>query len=305
VESLAATVRQRASECEELERQAHVLRQDRTSREATVTRFRRDRHYWAAQQSPTLAVGGILLLLAVTVLVAACGGMAAGPGLAVLLVFCGGCVTALATVLWLYVWKERAAEKLLAIDEYLLAAEGRLSELDARIAAAQGRANEARRRWESAYEVYSRRAGIRQPRPEAGEEYTREPYPAQSPMEALLRERWWEMKGTEFERFLRRVFRHLGYAVELTPKTGDQGIDLILTAPGRRIGVQAKRWANNVGNEAVMAAYAGRAYYHCDSCIVITTSDFTRHAKELARGIGCRLLPGQRIPDLIRGNIDL
>jgi HJR/Mrr/RecB family endonuclease len=58
-----------------------------------------------------------------------------------------------------------------------------------------------------------------------------------------------------------------------------------------------------VGNGAVQEAYAGMAFYRCDTCMVITNSEFTPKAVELAGRIGCVLIDGSRIPKLIEGRM--
>jgi HJR/Mrr/RecB family endonuclease len=121
----------------------------------------------------------------------------------------------------------------------------------------------------------------------------------------LLNANWRDMRGTVFESFLQEVFEMLGYVVQTTKASGDQGIDLILIRDERRIGVQAKGYAESVGNHAVMEANAGKDYYHCHSCVVITNSDFTRLARELATEINCLLIGANEIPNLIMGNIRL
>lgn len=55
------------------------------------------------------------------------------------------------------------------------------------------------------------------------------------------------MTGLQFERFLQILFRQMGYSVERTPYVGDYGGDLVLSKPGERIVVQAKRWNRVVG----------------------------------------------------------
>jgi restriction system protein len=77
----------------------------------------------------------------------------------------------------------------------------------------------------------------------------------------------------------------------------------VLTGKGRRIAVQAKGWENSVGNGAVQEVLAGKLYYDCAECAVVTNSSFTTKAKDLAVKAGCLLIDGKQIPDLIEGKI--
>ena len=90
------------------------------------------------------------------------------------------------------------------------------------------------------------------------------------------------MTGVEFERYLGEEFSKIGYAVNYTKASGDQGIDLILTKNNQKTGVQAKCYSQKVSNSAVQEAVAGKSYYHLDRVIVITNNYFTQGAKELA-----------------------
>lgn len=116
---------------------------------------------------------------------------------------------------------------------------------------------------------------------------------------------WRTLRGGPFEKFLRAIFEELGYQVQLTRSTGDQGVDLIVVKNNVRIAVQAKGYADSVGNAAVQQAHAGMTYYHCSRCAVITNSFFTPSAIELAARVGCVLVDGSRIPALILGEVPL
>ena len=88
--------------------------------------------------------------------------------------------------------------------------------------------------------------------------------------------------GQSFERFLKMLFENMGYCVEETPATTDQGADLILSDDsGQKIAVQAKRYNQDVGNAAVQEILGGIAYWGCHSGIVVSASGFTRAAKDL------------------------
>ncbi len=122
---------------------------------------------------------------------------------------------------------------------------------------------------------------------------------------ALAQRDWRSMRGVEFEHFLEEVFREKGYHVETTPSSGDQGVDLIIAKVGRRIAVQVKGYAGSVGNSAVQEAFAGMAHYKCDACCVITNSEFTESAKNLAMSTGCILIHGGQIVGLITNDVSL
>jgi restriction endonuclease Mrr len=119
----------------------------------------------------------------------------------------------------------------------------------------------------------------------------------------LLATDWRSLRGVPFEDFLTRVFQLLGYHVQTTKTTGDQGVDLIVFRNGQRIAIQAKGYAGSVGNDAVQQAHAGMAFYQCDRCAVITNSRFTRGAVELAVRVKCSLIDGQSILSLINGKV--
>lgn len=112
----------------------------------------------------------------------------------------------------------------------------------------------------------------------------------------LIKKYKWSIKridkldGEKFEDFIKFVLELLGYHVEKTKKTGDQGIDLIVKKHFRKIGVQIKRYSQKVGNSAVQEAVAGKKYYKLDRIWVLTNSTFTRSAIELAKVNGVELI---------------
>jgi restriction system protein len=100
-----------------------------------------------------------------------------------------------------------------------------------------------------------------------------------------------EMNGHEFERYLGRLFRKMGFRIRnVGASGGDFGADLILCKEGIRIAVQAKNYCHGkVGNDAVQQAIAGATYYDCHQAMVVTNSRYTKAAKEQAEG--CAAFP--------------
>jgi restriction endonuclease Mrr len=115
---------------------------------------------------------------------------------------------------------------------------------------------------------------------------------------------WRSMTGSYFEEFLAELFKQRGFQVEMTGKAGDQGVDLILSLDGLRIAVQAKGYTSgSVSNSAVQEAHAGMTHHRCHRAVVITNSRFTSGAIELAASVGCLLIDGDQIVDLINGKV--
>lgn len=119
----------------------------------------------------------------------------------------------------------------------------------------------------------------------------------------LFERRWKEMRGDQFEDYLAEVFAALGYEVEQTGKSGDQGVDLIVRHSGRRIAIQAKGYVESVSNAAVQQAFTGRTIHECDYCAVITNSRFTASAEAAATKTGCLRVHEDNFEDFVFGRI--
>jgi restriction system protein len=115
--------------------------------------------------------------------------------------------------------------------------------------------------------------------------------------EALIQEilgdpqRIYETRPREFEEIIRHVFLKHNFSVELTKQTRDGGRDIIalkheLGIPLKFI-IECKRWARNrhVGVDVVRNLYGVHKQEGANKSIVVTTSSFTRDAKEFASKI--------------------
>lgn len=108
------------------------------------------------------------------------------------------------------------------------------------------------------------------------------------------------LTGTEFEKLLYRLFEAMGYKVELTGKSGDQGGDLIANKQGERILVQAKCYRDwSTGNSAVQQVVGAMKYYDCNGAMVTTTSHFTKEAIALAKANKTELISKERLQELL------
>jgi HJR/Mrr/RecB family endonuclease len=110
-----------------------------------------------------------------------------------------------------------------------------------------------------------------------------------------------DLSGSGFENLLSRLFQAMGYTVQKTGKTGDQGGDLIANKDGQvRMLIQAKCYNGSpVGNAAVQAAVAAQKYYDCNGAMVVTSSEFTKEAIELAKANTVGLVGKERLSELL------
>jgi hypothetical protein len=112
-----------------------------------------------------------------------------------------------------------------------------------------------------------------------------------------------DISGSEFENLLYRLFVAMGYVVQKTGKVGDQGADLITNKDGQRIVIQAKRYTGSVGNDAVQQAISAQKFYDCNRAMVVTNSNFTKEAFELAKVSNIRLIGSGELSELLLQNL--
>ncbi|MBS4030548.1 MAG: restriction endonuclease [Clostridiales bacterium] len=111
--------------------------------------------------------------------------------------------------------------------------------------------------------------------------------------------------GEEFELYIKFIFEKLGYNVELTKATGDQGADLVLMKDNVKTVVQAKFYNNSVGNKAVQEVVAALKIYDAQIGIVVTNNRFTKAAIELAEANNIYLIDCDGLDSLVKSILDL
>jgi HJR/Mrr/RecB family endonuclease len=99
----------------------------------------------------------------------------------------------------------------------------------------------------------------------------------------------------EYEAGVSEAFESLGWICQQTPGSGDQGADVIAKKDGFKLAVQCKLYSSSVGNKAVQEASASKGYYKADLSIVVSNSNFTKSAKQLAESLGVALIHHSQI----------
>ena len=89
-------------------------------------------------------------------------------------------------------------------------------------------------------------------------------------------------KGIAFENQCMEILISKGWRVEETPKSGDQGIDLIASIEKYRLCIQCKDHKKPIGNKAVQEVSAGKKYWNGTHAILVSQSGYTKSAYKLA-----------------------
>jgi len=108
------------------------------------------------------------------------------------------------------------------------------------------------------------------------------------------------MQGSEFEDWCAILLEDLEYKdVEVTAKSGDQGVDIIARLEDARFAFQCKCYSYDLGNTPVQEVYAGKRFYGCHVGVVITNRRYSSGAVELAKATNTVLWDRDKLQELI------
>lgn len=101
--------------------------------------------------------------------------------------------------------------------------------------------------------------------------------------------------GRLYEAYIAALLQQHGWIVRQTKAGADQGADLLLyrspTAKYPAYAVQCKGWIHGpVGNEAVQAVFAAKAFYEAERALLVAFQGFTQAAQVLAEKINVGLV---------------
>ena len=109
-------------------------------------------------------------------------------------------------------------------------------------------------------------------------------------------------RNNHYENYIETLLKNKGFVVKRTPKSGDQGVDLIVEGNNNRIAIQCKFYSKPVGNKAVQEISAGKDYYNCALGCVVSNNTFTPSARKLANSLEITLLNNSAIIDYVSVN---
>lgn len=118
---------------------------------------------------------------------------------------------------------------------------------------------------------------------------------------AQLKARLQSMDDYAFEKFVADLWKKRGFSTQVSQEAVDAGIDVVATKqtpyPQKEL-IQAKRYSegNKVGGPEIQQyASLKRQGENVDSVVVVTTSSFSRHAKERADDLNVKLVDGDQL----------
>ena len=116
------------------------------------------------------------------------------------------------------------------------------------------------------------------------------------------------MTPKEFEQFVADYYQHQGYQTEITPYSGDYGVDVIAQKGEERIAIQAKMYGNSsrkVNRETIMQLYGAMTYRQCSKAVIATNGTCMVDAIEVANKLGVEILYFDSALDIVETNNDV
>ena len=120
------------------------------------------------------------------------------------------------------------------------------------------------------------------------------------------REEYWEsLRGVEFEESLAQLYSSLGYAVEITKGSGDEGVDLFLQKDETVIVVQCKGHQKPIGVGAIRDLYGAMIHFKADSAVLACPCGFTVGVIKFASDKPIQLISATDIVEMVENNKEI
>lgn len=111
------------------------------------------------------------------------------------------------------------------------------------------------------------------------------------------------ISGYDFENYVSTLFESAGFDCKATPKSKDNGVDLIATKDGISVSIQTKLYYHHkVSNSAVQEVYTGADYFGTTLSLVVTNWYFSSPAISVAEKLNVGLIDRTALTNLIKSN---
>lgn len=112
------------------------------------------------------------------------------------------------------------------------------------------------------------------------------------------------LSSYDFEKFIAKLFRAMGYETRVTQASNDYGIDVVAEKRNEKIAIQCKRYGpgNPVSNRDVQRLLGAMQLKNVQAnhSIIITTSHFTVQAREQAKECAIELWDKQDLKKMVK-----
>ena len=114
---------------------------------------------------------------------------------------------------------------------------------------------------------------------------------------------WQKLSGYKFEKELAQIFIKNGFDTEITKKSGDGGVDIVLNPNGKKIYIQCKAYKSHAGVAVVRELLGCMELNDVEYGVIACTGGFTTGAVEMAMKVGIHLLDAHDIVALMNKDI--
>jgi hypothetical protein len=87
---------------------------------------------------------------------------------------------------------------------------------------------------------------------------------------------WKSLKGIKLEKVIAELYKKMGYSVQMTKASGDEGIDLILSKKDETIVVQCKGHEKPIGVGVARDIYGSMMHFGANKAILVCPAGFTK-----------------------------
>jgi restriction endonuclease Mrr len=106
-----------------------------------------------------------------------------------------------------------------------------------------------------------------------------------------------QLTPRDFERVVAELYNRLGYQVELTPATGDMGVDIVATKDRQRCAIECKRFmpTQPVSRPLLQKLHSAMHVINAQKGIFVTTSRFSAQAHAFGAQWNIELVDGKEL----------
>ena len=101
------------------------------------------------------------------------------------------------------------------------------------------------------------------------------------------------MNPRQFEEQVGEYFRQQGYKIEMTPLSGDFGVDIFAYKGEKKLAIQAKMYGGStrkINRQCVMELHGAKDYFDCTKAIIATNGALLPDALQVAKKLNIEII---------------